>query len=57
MVLFGDPIDLAEESKEAGRGLSSRLTERFEAQVQSGLDSLNQKNDCPGSAPFAPEPK
>jgi len=57
MVLFGEPIDLAEESKEAGRGLSSRLTERFEAQVQSGLDSLNQKNNCPGSAPFVPDPK
>ena len=57
VVLFGDPIDLAEESKEASRGLSSRLTERFEAQVQSGLDSLNQKNNCPGSAPFVPDPK
>ena len=57
MVLFGEPIDLAEESKEASRGLSSRLTERFEQQVQSGLDSLNQKNDCPGSTPFVPDPK
>ena len=55
MVLFGEPVDLAEESKTAGRGFSSLLTDRFEEQVQSGLDSLNQKNDCPGSAPFAPD--
>jgi hypothetical protein len=57
VVLFGEPIDLAEQSKSAERGLTSRLTDRFEAQVQSGLDSLNLKNECPGSAPFAPESK
>lgn len=57
IVLFGEPVDLAEESKVAERGLSSRLTDRFEEQVQSGLDSLNLKNDCPGSQPFVPDQK
>ena len=55
--VFGEPIDLAEESKAGGRGLSSLLTDRFEEQVQTGLDSLNLKNDCPGSEPFVPDQK
>jgi hypothetical protein len=55
IVLFGEPVDLAEEAKTAERGLTSRLTDHFEEQVQSGLDSLNLKNDCPGSEPFVPD--
>lgn len=54
MVLFGEPIDLAaERRKESGRGLVASLTQRFEQQVQSGVDALNAENDCPGAEPFS----
>ena len=54
MVIFGEPIDLAEERrKESGRGLVASLTQRFEEQVQSGIDALNAENDCPGAELFS----
>ncbi len=53
MVRFGEPMDLVVESRqETGRGLVVSLTQGFERAVQSGLDSLNQKNDCIGAERF-----
>ena len=53
MVRFGDPIDFAEERRRgSGRGLVATLTERFEQQVQAGVDALNVENDCPGAEAF-----
>ena len=53
MVTFGEPIDFLVESRlETGRALVANLTQRFEKQVQAGIDALNAENDCPGAEPF-----
>ena len=58
MVFFGEPIDLAEARRnESGRGLVASLTQSFEEQVQSGIDALNEGNDCPGAKPFREDGK